>query len=138
MAKAPPTFVDDGTPAWLTRFRALALALPEVSEQDHWGRPSFRVNKRIFATLWPDAGKAMLKLTPDQQDDLVDGRPQTLFPVPGTWGLQGATFIQLRGKGAASPALLRTLLEAAWRNAAPKSLAKALGDSAKMPDRRLK
>lgn len=32
--------------------RALALSLPEAVEQDHHGRPSFRVGGRIFATLW--------------------------------------------------------------------------------------
>ena len=32
--------------------RQLALGLPETVEQDHHGRPSFRVCKRIFATLW--------------------------------------------------------------------------------------
>jgi hypothetical protein len=32
--------------------RALALALPEAVEQDHHGRPSFRVGGKIFATLW--------------------------------------------------------------------------------------
>jgi hypothetical protein len=32
--------------------RNLALSLPEAIEQDHHGRPSFRVAKRIFATLW--------------------------------------------------------------------------------------
>jgi hypothetical protein len=32
--------------------RRLALALPDTVEQDHHGRPSFRVAKRIFATLW--------------------------------------------------------------------------------------
>jgi hypothetical protein len=32
--------------------RRLALALPEAVEQDHHGRPSFRVAGRIFATLW--------------------------------------------------------------------------------------
>jgi hypothetical protein len=32
--------------------RRLALALPETVEQDHHGRPSFRVSGRIFATLW--------------------------------------------------------------------------------------
>ena len=31
--------------------RALALSLPEAVEQDHHGRPSFRVGGRIFATL---------------------------------------------------------------------------------------
>src|ERR1700722_7950971 len=34
------------------RARALALAFPEAVEQDHHGRPSFRVRRRIFATLW--------------------------------------------------------------------------------------
>ena len=34
--------------------RALALSLPEAVEQDHHGRPSFRVRGKIFATLWTD------------------------------------------------------------------------------------
>jgi hypothetical protein len=34
--------------------RELALALPDAVEQDHHGRPSFRVAGRIFATLWDD------------------------------------------------------------------------------------
>ncbi len=32
--------------------RQLALRLPEAVEQDHHGRPSFRVGEKIFATLW--------------------------------------------------------------------------------------
>src|ERR1700694_2391070 len=34
--------------------RRLALVLPEASEQDHHGRPSFRVGGKIFATLWDE------------------------------------------------------------------------------------
>ena len=34
--------------------RSLALSLPEAVEQDHHGRPSFRVGGRIFATLWSE------------------------------------------------------------------------------------
>jgi len=34
--------------------RRIALSLPEAVEQDHHGRPSFRVAGRIFATLWDD------------------------------------------------------------------------------------
>jgi hypothetical protein len=34
--------------------RRLALGLSEASEQDHHGRPSFRVAGRIFATLWDE------------------------------------------------------------------------------------
>jgi hypothetical protein len=32
--------------------REIALALPEAIEQDHHGRPSFRVAGKIFGTLW--------------------------------------------------------------------------------------
>lgn len=34
--------------------RALALDLRDAVEQDHHGRPSFRVGGKIFATLWSD------------------------------------------------------------------------------------
>jgi hypothetical protein len=34
--------------------RELALALPDAVEQDHHGRPSFRVGGKIFATVWDD------------------------------------------------------------------------------------
>ncbi len=34
--------------------RQLALALPEAVEQDHHGRPSFRVTGKIFATQWDE------------------------------------------------------------------------------------
>lgn len=36
----------------LEQARTLALSLPEAVEQDHHGRPSFRVAGKIFATLW--------------------------------------------------------------------------------------
>ena len=39
-------------PVTTAEARTLALKLPEAVEQDHHGRPSFRVGGRIFATLW--------------------------------------------------------------------------------------
>jgi hypothetical protein len=38
----------------LDEARSLALSLPEAVEQDHHGRPSFRVGGKIFATLWSE------------------------------------------------------------------------------------
>jgi hypothetical protein len=35
--------------------RKIALSLPEAVEQDHHGRPSFRVAGKIFATFWDDS-----------------------------------------------------------------------------------
>ena len=34
--------------------RQIALALPEAVEQDHHGKPSFRVAGKIFATQWDE------------------------------------------------------------------------------------
>jgi hypothetical protein len=109
-------------PAWLTRFRTLALSFPESTEQPHFDRPSFRVRNKIFATLWEDDGKAMVKLTPEQQDDYLEAHPHSLESVHGVWGAQGATFVKLTGKGTVTVALLREVVTLAWRNAAPKSL----------------
>jgi hypothetical protein len=36
----------------LEQARRAALELPDTIEQDHHGRPSFRVGGRVFATLW--------------------------------------------------------------------------------------
>ena len=100
--------------------REIALSLPETSESDHWGHPSFRVNKKIFATLWPDERRAMVKLTADQQDDREGSKAFT--PVEGYWGLLGATFIDLNS---ADESTVREAITLAWKNAAPKKLVKA-------------
>ncbi|MCY7352114.1 MAG: MmcQ/YjbR family DNA-binding protein, partial [Cytophagaceae bacterium] len=74
--------------------RQLALALPEAQEHDHWGRPSSRVRKKIFATTWPGEQRAVLKLTPAEQQHLVATDPVTFSPIPGAWGQKGWTFVQ--------------------------------------------
>lgn len=63
-------------------FRRLALGLPNVVEQEHMGHPDFRVGGRIFATLdHPQAGWAVLALTPYDQDVLVRRHPKAFVPV---------------------------------------------------------
>jgi len=54
--------------------RKIALELPETAEQDHHGRPSFRVAGRIFATLWgPDLAGAKADLLADLLADAWEG-----------------------------------------------------------------
>jgi hypothetical protein len=105
-------------------FRELALELPEASEGAHMGHPDFRVRGKIFATLSvPDEGWGMVTLTPEQQEKLVRARPAIFVPVKGGWGRRGATNVCLE------PADAKTVREAllvAWRNKAPKRLAKEL------------
>ena len=49
-------------------FRKIALSLPEAIESAHMGHPDFRVGGKIFATLMPEDGWGMVKLTPDEQE----------------------------------------------------------------------
>jgi hypothetical protein len=99
--------------------RHLALALPEAEEHEHRGHPSFRVKGKIFATLWPEEQRAVLKLAPAEQSAFVMLDPQAFSPVPGGWGNQGWTNVQLM---AAEPAHFADALRTAWRQVAPKRL----------------
>jgi hypothetical protein len=60
----------------LEQARALALALPGAVEQDHHGRPSFRVDGKIFATLW-DAEHMNVMLEEDGILTAVQDDPHT-------------------------------------------------------------
>ena len=102
-------------------FRRIALSLPETEEKSHMGHPDFRVCGKIFATLsYPDDTAGMVKLTPEQQAELVRADPKVFYPVKGGWGIKGATHVRLK---AVKKAALQRVLLIAWRNAAPKTLA---------------
>jgi hypothetical protein len=103
-----------------SRFRKVALGLPEVVEGAHQGHADFRVGKRIFATLgYPDEAWGMVKLTVEQQTMLVEAEPEIFRPVPGGWGKRGATNVRL---AKADTTTLQSALDMAWRNNAPKPL----------------
>ena len=103
-----------------SRFRKVALSLPETIEGAHQGHADFRVGKRIFATLgYPDDAWGMVKLTVEQQRMLVEAEPKIFRPVPGGWGKHGATNVLLSKADAKT---LQSALGMAWRNVAPKSL----------------
>jgi len=102
-------------------FRRLALALPEATEAAHMAHPDFRVRNKIFATLWPEAGRGVVILTPEQQKVVVELKPAVFTPVPGGWGRRGSTNVSLR---AADEMSLTSVLLMAWRNKAPVRMKK--------------
>ena len=105
-------------------FRKLALSLPEAIELAHMRHPDFRVGGRIFATLgYPDENWAVVKLTPDEQKRFIQSDPKAFHPVKGAWGRRGNANVYLP---AAKIDIVREALTAAWRNTAPKRLAKTL------------
>jgi hypothetical protein len=60
--------------AQLITVRRLALVLPEAVEQNHFGRPSFRVRGRIFATL-PDSEHLNVMIDAFDADGVVRKYP---------------------------------------------------------------
>src|SRR6185369_1470052 len=77
-------------------FRTLALSFPETEELPHFHLTSFRVKKKIFATWWEKENRAMLKLGVVDQSVFCGADKMIFFPVPGAWGKQGATFVELK------------------------------------------
>lgn len=80
----------------LEEFRYLALAFPDTQEIPHFHIPSFRFKNKIFATLWEKENKAMLKLPLTEQSVFLLYDSSIFYPVPGTWGQKGATFVDLK------------------------------------------
>lgn len=103
------------------RVRELALGLPEAVEQPHWGNPSFRVRKKIFATLGEYDGLAVLKIPVDEQEVLLDAMPGAFETTP--WSSHGWIGVRLE---AIDPGVFADLLEGAWRRIAPQRAIAAL------------
>jgi hypothetical protein len=100
--------LEDGM-VTLASARRMARRLPDVTEQDHHGRPSFRVAGKIFATV-PDDGHVNVFVDLDEVPGLVEEYPACAGLY---WGKR------LRGVQvdlASVPAgLLGELLTDAWR-----------------------
>jgi hypothetical protein len=104
--------------------RRLALSLPEASEEDHHGIPSFRVTKKIFATV-PDDQHLHVMVGPDETDMAVSNAPHAVEKL--WWGKR------LAGVRVNLPAadldLLTVLLSEAWRRKAPRRLVSLFNSS---------
>jgi hypothetical protein len=101
----------------LEQAQSLALSLPEAVEQDHHGRPSFRVANKIFATI-RDEDHMNVMLDEGGIRTAIHSDPKTFEEV--WWGKKvTAVRVDLRRVEAAT---LRELLEEAWELRAPKRL----------------
>ncbi len=99
--------------------RELALALPATVEMDHHGRPSFRVDGRIFATLWDESHINVMLDEPGIQT-AVQGNPDACEEF--RWGGRlRAVHVSL---DRADEALAGDLLADAWEQKAPRRLLK--------------
>ena len=101
-------------------FQRMALSLPEATEGAHGGHPDFRVGNKVFASLGvPDESWGMVKLTPEQQEVLLEAEPKIFAPAAGAWGRRGYTHLRL---AAIDRTTLLSALTMAWRNTAPNGI----------------
>ena len=106
--------------------RKLALALPEASEQETWGQPTFRVRKRIFVMFSDEEREAWVKSTHDEQRALVQMDPETFF-VPPYVGPSGWVGVRFRTVDREE---MRELVTEAWRLTAPKRVVASFDEEA--------
>ncbi|MEW5797573.1 MAG: MmcQ/YjbR family DNA-binding protein [Bacteroidota bacterium] len=76
-------------------FRTMALSFHGSEEMPHFEKTSFRVKKKIFATLDEKNKKAVVKLSVVDQSAFCAFDPTIIYPVPRGWGKQGWTVIDL-------------------------------------------
>lgn len=100
-------------------FRAMALAFPDAHEAPHFERTSFRIGKKIFATLAMDGLTGMVRVAPlDRLEALIAAFPAAFFSFGG-WTTKfcslGVTL------AAVEPDMLRALMAESYAHAAPKA-----------------
>lgn len=102
------------------KVRRLATALPEVTEQDHHGKPSFRVHGKVIATL-PDEGHLNVMAGEHEIRAAVAAGPAACDEV--WWGKRlAAVRVDLSVSTADA---VGELLAEAWRRKAPQALVRA-------------
>ena len=99
--------------------RQLALAFDEAVELPHFDLTSFRVRKKIFATMDIKKKRVCLMLSPVDQSVFSTYNKSIIYPVPNKWGLKGATYVELQK---VKKGILKDALKVAYCTVAPKIL----------------
>lgn len=101
-------------------FRRIAVSMKAAVEGAHMGHPDFRANGKIFATIYPDGQRGMVKLTPEQQQEFISAAGDAFEPASGAWGRQGCTTVLL---ALVDEDQLGEAMTLAWQNTIKSSVA---------------
>ena len=77
------------------QFKAIALKLPQAEESPHFEKTSFKIKKKIFATLDEANAVVTIKLSEIDQSVYCSIDKSLIYPVAGKWGTHGWTMINL-------------------------------------------
>jgi len=101
-------------------FRDFALSFEEAGEQPHFEKTSFRVKKKIFATLDEKKNLSVVKLSLIDQSVFADSNQGVIYAVANKWGKQGWTIIELKK---VKKTVFKDVLTTAYCTVAPEKLA---------------
>ncbi len=110
------------------KYREIALSFQESEEVPHFENTSFRVNKKIFATLNEIQNRGCAKLSEIDQDVFSKFDKYVIYPVPNKWGKHGWTNVNL---DKINEEMLIDFLTTAYCETAPKHLASKYLDELK-------
>lgn len=100
--------------------RTLAMAFDEVIEAPHFELTSFRVGKKVYATMNEKEKRLTVRLSPIDQDVFCSFDKNVIHPVPNAWGKHGWTNVHLP---LIRKEMLQDILTVAYCTVAPKKLA---------------
>ena len=83
------------TPMTLDDSCALSLSFPETVELPHFDITSFRVAKKIFATMNTKENRATLRFSEIDQSVFTAMAPGVIQAIPNKWGKCGWTNVDL-------------------------------------------
>ncbi len=75
----------------INNFSALAQSIPGAIEFPHFELTSFKINKRILATLEIEKNRVCLMHSPNDQSVFIAFDSSIIYPLPNKWGKNGAT-----------------------------------------------
>jgi len=102
-----------------------AMSLLEATEEPHFEKKSYRVRKKIFATVGMEAAFFVVKLTPIQQSVFCSWDESACHPIPNKWGLQGWTRVYFEK---VDEDFLKDIVKTSYSNVAPKKLVELIED----------
>ena len=111
----------------LMEVRSICLALPEASEVEAWGHPTFRAGKKMFAACGVQEGIVTLgmKVGFDRQEELL--QDDRFFPTPYAAHMG---WVSLRINAQTDWNEVRGLVRGAYRQVALKRMLDALEEQA--------
>lgn len=105
----------------IDEIRKITLSLPAAEEIQHFEKPSFRVNQKIFVVIQTDMKTITVKTSREERALYIETDP-TAYSVPESFSNLNYMHINLE---TANDVEVVKLIQSAWGRVAPKKLSKA-------------